>query len=89
MTWGGRRAQLFTRTVLATYGRTCHLCGLPGATTADHETPRSKGGDPWSIDNGRPAHYSCNSKRGDMDLTEWFARHPLPTRPALSPSRDW
>jgi 5-methylcytosine-specific restriction endonuclease McrA len=87
--WGGRRVQMFTRLVLATYGRTCHLCGLPGATTADHLIPRSKGGAWWAIDNARPAHYSCNSARGDRTLDQWFTAHPLRTAPALTPSREW
>lgn len=87
--WGGRQAQLFTRLVLQTYGRTCHLCGLPGATTADHKIPRSKGGERYALSNAAPAHGSCNSARGDRSLEEWFAAHPLPTRPVLTPSRDW
>jgi 5-methylcytosine-specific restriction endonuclease McrA len=89
VTWGGRRSQLFSRLVFQTYGRTCHLCGGPGATTADHLIPRSKGGDPWDIGNGRPAHASCNYARNNRSLDEWFAAHPMPTRPALTPSREW
>lgn len=87
--WGGRRVQALTRLVLATKGRTCHLCGLTGATTADHVTPRSKGGAVWDLANLEPAHYGCNSARGDMDLDAWFAKHPRRTTPALTPSRDW
>jgi len=86
--WGGRRVQLYTRLVLQTYGRTCHLCGQPGATTADHIIPRSKGGLPFDLENGRPAHYSCNSARNNRSLEEWFAAKPL-HRPALTPSREW
>ncbi|WP_268746906.1 HNH endonuclease [Tomitella biformata] len=55
----------------------CHLCGKPGATTADHVQPRSLGGGD-GLDNLRPAHKACNSSRGN--------------RPAVSaapPSRDW
>ena len=87
--WGGRRVQAFTRLVLQTYGIVCHLCGLTGATTADHLIPRSKGGAWWDIANARPAHYSCNSARNDLDLAEWFAKRPLRTSPALTPSREW
>ena len=43
--WGGREATRLTELTLATYGNVCHLCGLPGATTADHVLPRSRGGD--------------------------------------------
>lgn len=67
--WGGRKAQAYTREVLATYGTICRLCGLDGADTADHIVARSKGGDPYDIANGRPAHLSCNSSRGNRDVT--------------------
>lgn len=87
--WGGRRIQAFRRLVLSTHGRICHLCGRPGATTADHIVPRSKGGAPFDLANARPAHHHCNSARRDRDLEVWFAEHPLPTRPALAPSREW
>lgn len=66
--WGGRRAQEYTELVLATYGTICRLCGLPGADTADHIVPRSKGGELYDLTNGRPAHLSCNSSRGNRDL---------------------
>jgi 5-methylcytosine-specific restriction endonuclease McrA len=89
MAWGGRRAQLFTRHVLQVHGNVCHLCGLPGATTADHVIPLSKGGAPYDPANGRPAHGSCNYRRNNMDLEDYFAKYPLRTTPALTPSRDW
>ncbi|GAB2558727.1 HNH endonuclease [Leucobacter ruminantium] len=66
--WGGRRAQAYTAEVLETYGTICRLCGLDGADTADHIVPRSKGGDLYDITNGRPAHLSCNSSRGNRDV---------------------
>lgn len=42
---------------------TCHICGQPGADTKDHVIPLAAGGtnDPTNI---RPAHRSCNSKKG-------------------------
>jgi 5-methylcytosine-specific restriction endonuclease McrA len=86
--WGGRKAQALTAHCLATKGRICHLCGLEGADTADHIIPRSKGG-PDVPENLEPAHTACNRARGDLDLAEWRRRHPLPTRPALTPSREW
>lgn len=85
--WSGRRARRLTALTLETYGDTCHLCGRPGATTADHITPRSRGGS-HSLANLRPAHGSCNSARGDQTLEQWFARHPL-DRDRLKPSRRW
>lgn len=43
----------------------CWMCGQPAREndpiTADHETPRAKGGVDSPL---RPAHRSCNSRRG-------------------------
>jgi 5-methylcytosine-specific restriction endonuclease McrA len=88
--WAGnaRRRLALVRLVLEAKGRTCHLCGLPGATTADHVTPWSHGG-PNTVDNLEPAHGSCNYARGARHLAAWFAAHPVRTRPALAPSRKW
>lgn len=86
--WGGREAQRLTALCLAAKGTRCHLCDQDGADTADHIVPRSKGGTD-GLDNLAPAHGSCNYARGDLDLSEWFARHPRPVRPALAPSRKW
>jgi 5-methylcytosine-specific restriction endonuclease McrA len=86
--WGGRYAQRWTAVTLATFGDVCHLCCQPGADTADHLTPRSKGG-PDTLANLRPAHHGCNSARGGMPLSQWFALHPVPRRQALAPSREW
>lgn len=74
--------------VLRLKGNVCHLCGTPGATTADHVIPWSHGG-ANVVDNLNPAHSSCNSARGDRTLHQWFARRPLPARPTLAPSREW
>ena len=62
--WAGRYAQATTRMVIATYGTVCHICRRPGATSADHVLPRSRGGTD-AIGNLRPAHRRCNSRRGD------------------------
>lgn len=63
--WNGRRAARFTELTLETYGRTCWLCGLPGATSADHVIPRSLGGAVFDLANLAPAHRSCNYRRGN------------------------
>jgi 5-methylcytosine-specific restriction endonuclease McrA len=63
--WGGRKAQSYVEQTLATYGRVCWLCGLPGANTADHIIPRSKGGAVYDLRNLGPAHKPCNESRGN------------------------
>lgn len=65
--WGGRKAQQFVTLTLETYGTTCRLCGLPGADSADHIVPRSKGGAVYDLTNLRPAHRRCNEARGNRD----------------------
>jgi hypothetical protein len=62
--WRGTYSANRTRACLARYGRTCWLCGLPGARTADHVVPRSAGGGD-DLGNLRPAHRGCNSARGN------------------------
>jgi 5-methylcytosine-specific restriction endonuclease McrA len=82
-----RKRLAMIRLVLATKGRTCHLCGLPGATTADHVVPRSLGGQ-HTLENLEPAHAGCNMVRNDAPLDEYRRRHPIHL-PALAPSRAW
>lgn len=55
----------------------CWLCGEwidkslpakhPKSFSVDHIIPVSKGGDPTSLDNVAPAHYGCNSSRGNRE----------------------
>jgi 5-methylcytosine-specific restriction endonuclease McrA len=87
--WAGnaRRRLALVGLVLRVKGRTCHLCGLPGATTADHLVPWSHGG-PNTLDNLEPAHGGCNSARQAKTLSEWFTVRPVRV-PALAPSRAW
>jgi 5-methylcytosine-specific restriction endonuclease McrA len=89
--WSGPYAQRKTAATLARWGRDCHLCAdrTTPADSADHLTPRSRGGGDDVETNLRPAHGNCNRARQDKTLAEWFAGHPLPTRPALPPSRKW
>lgn len=82
-----RRRLKLVGVVLRVKGRICHLCGLPGATTADHLIPWSHGGRN-ELDNLAPAHQACNSSRQDLTLLEWFQRHPVRV-PTLAPSRAW
>jgi 5-methylcytosine-specific restriction endonuclease McrA len=88
--WGGRRVAAFRAQVLARYGTRCHLCGREGADSPDHLlTAEAAPHLEWDLDNVRPAHRACNYARKDMPLDQWFARHPLPGRPSLTPSREW
>ena len=62
--WAGKYAQQLTALTLETYGLTCHLCGEPGADTADHILPRSAGGDD-SLDNPAAGHHQ-GKKQADL-----------------------
>lgn len=84
--WGGRYAQGLVAHTLATYGTRCHLCQRPGATTADHIVPRSRGGED-SLDNLRPAHALCNSRRGDRSIA-WFRARYCPELVAAATVAD-
>ena len=87
--WGGSFAARLVRLTLATHGDRCHLCGLPGATTADHLIPRSLGGAD-RLENLRPAHGKCNRRRQNMPLDVWFASNPIKDPVAAAPpSRQW
>lgn len=79
MSWGGRKVPRLRALVVATYGRTCHLCHQPirGTVSIDHVIPRSKGGTD-DIANCRPAHLKCNVRRGTK---------PVPT--PLVTSTEW
>jgi 5-methylcytosine-specific restriction endonuclease McrA len=69
---------------------TCMICGRPLdftftgrhplAPSADHIIPVSRGGDPYAQTNLRPAHYGCNSRRGNR--TSYIAT-------STTTSRDW
>lgn len=74
--WSGRRVQWLVSVVLRTKGTTCHLCGLPGADSADHNPPRSVligSGcqDPDALVYLFPAHrVPCNVGRGARPITD-------------------
>lgn len=58
---------------------TCQYCShqhRPSSLTYDHVVPRSKGGDTsWS--NVVTACTSCNNKKGDMSIEEFFKKYQL------------
>lgn len=69
----GPNVAAFNAAVFARYGRVCHLCGRAGSDTVDHLVPTSV--DPtqrWDVGNGRPAHRSCNSERGDAPVPSTY-----------------
>lgn len=73
--WSGRKVPRLVALTLASKGTTCHICGLPGADSADHDPPRSvllAAGMP-DPDHPRylwPAHrYPCNVRRKARPLT--------------------
>jgi 5-methylcytosine-specific restriction endonuclease McrA len=79
--WTGRRSTEYVALTLETYGTICWLCGLPGATSADHIIPRSKGGAVYDLQNLGPTHRRCNEARGNRppdlylmihDGSAWF-----------------
>lgn len=59
----GNRRYRRNRAALLAKSDICWLCGKPGADTADHIVPYGDGGSD-DLSNLRPAHRSCNSKRG-------------------------
>lgn len=86
--WAGRYAKRMTRLTLDVYGSRCHLCEKPGATTADHLVPRSLGGSD-AIENLRPAHKLCNSRRGNRSI-DWFrARYAPHLLHPEQPAEQW
>lgn len=66
--WSGPKAQRFVELTLREKGTVCALCGLPGADSADHIVPRSRGGAVWDLANLQPAHRSCNFARGNRSI---------------------
>lgn len=94
--WGGRYAQRLVVACLTSKGRTCHLCGLGGANSADHDPPRSTliaAGvpDPDAMRFLFPAHLGCNIDRKARPITDelrtelrerMLSRHRV--KPALS-----
>lgn len=84
----GRPYRRFRLLVLKTYGNVCYLCGRaidldlparhPESWTVEHLDPVSLGGAVLDLDRARPAHYRCNSARGNRPITT-----------AMRTSTDW
>lgn len=59
------------REVFARFGDVCWLCGRPGADSVDHLLPKSQYPQlMFVVDNMRPAHRRCNSKRGAAGISK-------------------
>jgi hypothetical protein len=73
--WAGPQVRQLIDLTLSTKGTTCHLCGLPGADSADHDPPRSvlvRAGvaNPDAAVYLFPAHWTpCNNNRKAKPLT--------------------
>lgn len=59
----GSRRYRRNREAVLSVSDVCWICGRPGADTADHVVPHALGGSD-AVDNLRPAHRSCNARRG-------------------------
>lgn len=74
--WSGRKVPKLIAAVLHTKGRTCHLCGMDGADSADHDPPRSvliaEGVvNPDAMRYLFPSHLQpCNLARGARPITD-------------------
>lgn len=84
----GRPWQRTKARVIRRDNGTCHLCGLPGATSADHIVPHSHGGTDHP-DNLRAAHIDCNKIRGNRSIT--WARTEIARRLTMAsqPDQGW
>lgn len=72
--WAGARVRRLVDATLAAKGRTCHLCGLPGANSADHNPTRSDliraGIYPDAMRFLFPSHLACNIERNARPITD-------------------
>lgn len=86
--WSGRYAQRVTAAVLAHYGPVCVHCGKDTATTAEHVTPRSRGGTD-ALENLRPADALCNQRRGTKAMKGYGAVTTVVTGPPRAGKLAW
>ena len=82
---GGHRWRTLKNQVLTEEAGICHLCGKPGADSADHLIPIEYRPDlEFARDNVRAVHHNawprCNRKRGSK---------PIPATTTLHTSRVW
>lgn len=77
----GRPWQRKKRRIIRRDGGVCHLCGKPGADTADHLIPHSRGGSD-APSNLRAAHIDCNRRRGTRPVEEVRAEIEAASQPS-------
>lgn len=86
----GRPWQRLKARVIRRDGGICHLCGQPGADTADHIVPHSQGGRSV-MSNLKAAHHNvapyCNRIRGDRTIE--VARAEILATTTGSDDWDW
>lgn len=67
----------------------CHLCGQPGADSADHLMPEALGGPRWDPSNLAAVHHNagpkCNRVRGSRTIEQAQAD----IAKATQPTRTW
>lgn len=61
---------------LMQFDNSCAYCGAKGKMTRDHIVPLSKGGG-YSKNNIVPCCTSCNSKKHNRDMQEWYQKQPF------------
>lgn len=83
---GRRWREVIVPAVIERDGGWCHLCGRPGATTADHLVPWAHGGTD-DMDNLAAAHIDCNRRRGDRPVE--VARAELARRSSTPATGGW
>lgn len=70
---GHRWRQLKARIIRRDHG-ICHLCGRPGADSADHLVPEAHGGPRWDPANLAAVHHNveprCNRVRGARTIAQ-------------------
>ena len=88
----GRPWQRKKGRVIRRDGGICHLCGQPGADSADHLIPYSQGGTD-AMDNLAAVHHDtppkCNRLRGDRPIDIARAEIELLTGSGTADGWDW
>lgn len=79
-----RRHQKHRQMIMVQYEGICHICNEPYADAIDHVVPVAKGGSDHP-DNLRPAHTTCNSKKGARSYPSWAEENPNMWEPEYLP----